>query len=204
MLVKIGRLKEEHKKVSHTYEVTVTKEKGTEHAGSVRFTKREVHETRLLAAGGYVLRTSHTDWSVEDVARAYWRLTEIENSFRVMKSDLGLRPIYHSKDERIEGHLFITVLAYHVAHSVRTKLKKDGIHDSWDTIRNELNKVKRITTVLPKSRYRYILTNVDQDLTPRLEKIFLHLGFNYDPDATRTKQEYTDPKVPPNQLPPDS
>ncbi len=204
VLVKIGRLREKYKKVSHTYQVTVTRKKGTKHAESVRFTKLEVHEDRLLAAGGYILRTSLIDWPLEDVARAYWRLTEIENTFRVMKSDLGLRPIYHSKDERIEGHLFITVLAYHVAHSVRTKLKKDGIHDSWDTIRNELNKVKRITTVLPKSRYRYILTNVDQDLTPRLEKIFLHLGFNYDPDATRTKQEYTDPKVPPNQPPPDS
>ncbi len=60
---------------------------------------------------------------METVARTYWLLAEIERTFRVMKTDLGLRPINHSKDERIEGHLFITVLAYHAAHLVRTKLK---------------------------------------------------------------------------------
>ena len=74
-----------------------------------------------------------------------------------MKSDLGLRPIYHSKDERIEGHLFITVLAYHVSHLMRTKLKANHIHERWDTIRRRLNRVHRITTVMPKSKRRYLV-----------------------------------------------
>ncbi len=147
-----------------------------------------MHEDRLLVAGGYVLRTSRTDWSVQEVARTYGRLTEIENTFRVMKSDLGLRPVYHSNDDRIVGHLFITVLAYHVAHLVRTKLKKAGIHNSWDTIRNELNEIKRVTTKLPMSQTRALTLNVDQNLTPMLERVFEILGFSYDPDATRTKQ----------------
>ncbi len=155
-----------------------------------------MHEDRLLEAGGYVLRTSRTDWSVQEVARTYWRLTEIENTFRVMKSDLGLRPVYHSNDDRIVGHLFITVLAYHVAHLVRTKLKKAGIHNSWDTIRNELNEVKRVTTKLPMSQTRALTLNVDQNLTPMLERVFEILGFSYDPDATRTKQVPMEPKTP--------
>ncbi len=155
-----------------------------------------MHEDRLLEAGGYVLRTSRTDWSVQEVARTYWRLTEIENTFRVMKSDLGLRPVYHSNDDRIVGHLFITVLAYHVAHLVRTKLKNAGIHNSWDTIRNELNEIKRVTTKLPMSQTRALTLNVDQNLTPMLERVFEILGFSYDPDATRTKQVPMEPKTP--------
>ena len=119
-----------------------------------------------------------------------------------MKSDLGLRPIYHSNDERIEGHLFITVLAYHVAQLVRTKLKKAGIHDSWNTIRNELNEIKRVTTKLPMSQTRALVLNIDQNLTPLSERVFEILGFSYDPDAIRTKELLSDesktPKKPPD------
>ena len=172
-------------------------------AESVPFTRREVHEEQCLSSGGYVLRTSHADWSVKEVAQTYWRLTEIESSFRVMKSDLGLRPLYHPRDDRIEGHMLITVLAYHVAHLVRTCLKEEGFHQSWDTIRKELNRVKRITTVLPMSQMRSLVLNVDQNLTPLLEQIFQALGYRYDPKATRTKEVYQKPKnVPPK--PPDS
>ncbi len=200
---KAGRLQEKHKKVSHLYEVEITKKEETNHAERVTFTQREVHRDRWSAAGGYVLRHSHVDWSLEKVARTYWRLTEIENTFRAMKSDLGLRPLYHSNDERIEGHLFITVLAYHVAHLVRSKLKKAGIHASWDTIRNKLNEVKRITTRLPMSQTRALILEVDQRLTPLLEQVFEILGFHYDPDATRTRQVLSDtPKTP--SKPPDS
>ena len=50
-----------------------------------------------------VLRTSHTEWSAEDTVRTYWRLTELEATFRSLKSELGLRPIWHQLSKRIEG-----------------------------------------------------------------------------------------------------
>jgi len=192
VLVKVGRLREKFKQVSHLYEVTVTPKKGTKFAASVTVTRLASHTRRTLASGGYVLRTSHTGWSVETIARTYWRLTEIESTFRVMKSDLGLRPIYHSKDERIEGHLFITVLAYHAAHLVRTKLKRHNIRNSWHTLRTHLNQVKRITTRIPKNKHRYLITNMDEDLTPFLLQLFACLGLRYDPKATKTVKEYVE------------
>jgi len=135
------------------------------------------------------------------VVRTYQQLTEIEQTFRVMKSDLGLRPIYHSKDERIERHLFITVLAYHTAHLVRTKLKQNGIHDSWVTIRDQLNKICWITTRMVKNKDRYLITEVD--LSPSGVKLFACLGFVYDPDATRTVTEHVEQTSPPeSQKPP--
>ncbi|MXW14471.1 MAG: hypothetical protein F4Z76_06060 [Rhodothermaceae bacterium] len=69
-------------------------------------------------------------WTLEEVGRLYWRLTEIESTFRSMKSDLGMRPIYHSKDAHIEAHLFVTVLTYYMVQIARFKLKKQGIHQS--------------------------------------------------------------------------
>ena len=63
---------------------------------------------------------------MSEVVRTYWRLTDIERTFRAMNSDLGLRPIYHSKDDRIEAHLFISVLAYHAVQLIRSQLKARG------------------------------------------------------------------------------
>ncbi len=191
--IKVGHLNEKYKKVSHLYEVEVSKKEGTKHAASVTVTRRASHARRTQASGGYVLRTSHSGWSVETVARTYWRLTEIERTFR------------HSRDDRIEGHLFITVLAYHAAHLVRTRLKEHGIHDSWATIRDRLNRIRRITTKMVKNQYRYLITEVDQDLPPSMVQFFAVLGYVYDPDATRTVTEHVEEaSAPVSQKPPDS
>ncbi len=73
--------------------------------------------------------------------------------------------------------MFLTILAYHISHLIRVQLKQAGHHHSWDTIRTELNQMRRITTRLPKSKHRYLVTEIDQDLSPLLEEIFHILGF---------------------------
>jgi transposase len=56
-------------------------------------------------------------------------LTDLEAVFRSLKSELGMRPVYHQKTHRVEGHIFITLLAYNLVHQVRCRLKAQGIHD---------------------------------------------------------------------------
>ena len=97
----------------------------------------------------------------------------------------------------------ITVLAYYFSHLLRTKLKKEGIHYSWKTLREELNQIKRVTTKLPMNPRRGFLVKVDQNLSTLSRQIFDAIGYTYNPNATREKQEYRrEKKVPPN--PPDS
>ena len=76
--------------------------------------------------------------------------SRIERTFRSLKSELGLRPIYHQKDDRIEAHLFLSVLAYYGVHVIRTKLKEAHIDDSWDTIRSELCTRRRDGRIIRK------------------------------------------------------
>ena len=122
----MGRIREKYAKVSNQYDIQVTAgEKGQ--AAAVRFTHLPRHADLDAAAGAYVLRTSHRDWDVEKLLRTYWRLTEIEATFRSLKTELRLRPIWHSKDSRISAHLFIGVLAYHGVHLIRTRLRARGI-----------------------------------------------------------------------------
>ena len=59
-----------------------------------------------------------------------------------------MRPVYHQKTHRVEGHIFITLLAYNLVHQIRVSLKAQGIDDSWETIRTTLGSQMRTTTSL--------------------------------------------------------
>ena len=72
-------------------------------------------------------------------------LTDLEAVFRSLKSELGIRPVFHQVTERVTGHLFISVLAYHLVHSVRYRLKKLQITSSWDRLRGQLEGQSRVT-----------------------------------------------------------
>ncbi len=97
--------------------------------------------------GVYCLRSSETDWDEETLWRSYITLTDLEAVFRSLKSELGLRPIFHHKEERADGHLFITVLAYQFVQIIRHRLTDQGIHTSWRSLRQLLSGQVRITAI---------------------------------------------------------
>ena len=131
--------------VSHLYNVTVIPEEGTETASYIQVTKLHRHPDQTWASGKYILRTSHTKWSLETIVQTYHRLSETKQTLQVMKTNLRLATVGYDEDERIEGHLFTAILAYHAAHLLLTKLRANDIHDSWIELRTELNKIKRET-----------------------------------------------------------
>ena len=182
---KVCRLAQAHSGVSHLFKVEVIPKEGNPKvAADIRITKRPAHEDKWRSVGGYVLSTNREDLEPETLIRTYWRLAEIEQAFRGMKSDFGLRPIYHQKDERIEAHMFISVLAYYATHLIRTKLKAHEIHDSWDTIRTHCNRIHRVTTKFYQSEERHILMKRDQNLSPSLEPVLEFMDVKYDPNDT--------------------
>ena len=75
-------------------------------------------------------------------------MTDLEAVFRSLKSELGLRPIYHHQSARVDGHLFISVLAYHLVHSLRIRLKAQDIHLNWESMRHQFSGQARVTVVL--------------------------------------------------------
>ena len=103
-------------------------------------------------AGSYYLRSDRIDLNEKELWELYMTLTNVEEAFRSLKSELGLRPIYHQKDSRLEGHLFISVLAYHLLASIQRELSRKGIHHRWDTIRNRLANHMLATTAVTNSK----------------------------------------------------
>ena len=76
--------------------------------------------------GVYCLRTNVQDWDEETLWRTYTSLTDVEAVFRSLKSELGLRPIFHRTQGRSDGHLFITVIAYQMVQTIRRRLGEKG------------------------------------------------------------------------------
>ena len=147
VLEKIGRLKERYRRASNKYEITVEKSDQTGNATDIIWSMKPMDDT----TGYYVLRSNIENKNEKELFDIFTTLVDLEDAFRSMKSDLGLRPIYHQKENRCDGHLFISVLAYHVLHSIRLQLRNQGITYSWATIRNRLSSHYRVTTSMKRS-----------------------------------------------------
>lgn len=168
ILERVGRLKEKHKSISGCYEVIVQQSEDGKTAGGITWTLiAEKAESRLN--GHYFLRTNLKNIDPVQLWRLYGNLRTIEDAFRFMKSSLGLRPVYHQKEQRVDAHLWITILAYHLIQSCMHELKKQGISGHWETIRNTLNSRMRITmqakTAEGKLLYHRSTTRCEEDQT---------------------------------------
>lgn len=147
VLERIGKFKEKYRRVAKRYEIQVEKDDKSGNAINISWQMKQIDD----ASGYYILRTNQVDLSGKGVFEIFNMLLDVEDAFRSMKSELGLRPIHHQKEHRCDGHLFITVLAYHVLQAIRVKLRKNGITHRWSTIRNILSTHQRVTTSMRRS-----------------------------------------------------
>lgn len=131
---RIGRAKEKHKKVSGQYQITVSENKETGHATKVRWSIKQDKVKTDKQKGIYFIRTSYNNPSETELWDIYNTIREVEATFRCLKSDLQIRPVHHQKDERIEAHIYLTILAYQLVNTIRHMLKQKGIKHDWKNI----------------------------------------------------------------------
>ncbi len=112
-------------------------------------------------------------------------LGEVEESFRCLKSELGLRPVYHRKDPRQEGHLFITVLAYHLLATIQRELKGKGILHRWGTLRTRLSTHMRATASVTNEKGERIYLRQTGDPEPFHLEIYHALRLPANPLKTK-------------------
>jgi transposase len=144
----IGRLKERYPRVARYHSLTFN-------ATTRQLESEPNEEKRKVAAsldGSYLLRTDRKDLSAEDAWRIYSSLTRAEGAFRCMKSPLSERPIFHHLEHRVESHIFLCVLAYHLLVAIETTLVRQGIHTSWSSVRDLLATHQIATIVLPTEK----------------------------------------------------
>ena len=182
---RIGRLKAKHSRVAPHYQIAVTADETGDKAVAVTWTRRPQDGSMATHPGVYCLRSSETDWDEDALWRTYTTLTDVEAVFRALKSELGLRPIYHHKPQRADGHLFITVIAYQLVQVIRTRLRAHGEHASWTTLRRILEGQQRVTATFRRPDRRTLHVRTATQAEPEQRAIYDALGIDPQPGGVR-------------------
>jgi transposase len=101
------------------------------------------------SAGCYLLRSNVADWTDEELWRTYIQLTDAEAAFRIHKSDLSLRPIWHQREDRVQAHIFVCFLAYALWKTLELWQNQAGLGNSPRAILEELAQVQSADVLLP-------------------------------------------------------
>lgn len=144
---RIGRAKEKYPSVHHYYDIKVSVDETKGIATALNWEKQETrHQARETQYGMYFLRTSLKITDEVIIWNIYNTIREIEQTFRTLKTELDLRPIYHKTDRATMAHLHLGILAYWLVNTIRCQLKSHGINHSWTEIVRIGNTQKIITT----------------------------------------------------------
>ena len=182
---RIGRIKAKSRGIAQHYRVELDTDDTGERATAIRFTRAPVEGSMMTHPGVYCLRSNQTDWDEEALWRTYVTLTDIEAVFRSLKSELGLRPIFHHKPIRAEGHLFITVIAYQLVQVIRRRLRQHGERAGWDTLRRILEGQQRITATFRRADGRTLHVRKATRAEPPQHAIYDALGVDPEPGGIR-------------------
>ena len=182
---RIGRLKARHTRAAKHYQIEVTADEAGKNAVAVTWTRRLQDGSMATHPGVYCLRSSETDWDEDALWRTYTTLTDVEAVFRSLKSELGLRPIYHHKPRRADGHLFLTVIAYQLVQVIRTRLRAHGEHASWATLRRILEGQQRVTATFRRPDGRTLHVRTTTQAEPEQRAIYDALGVDPQPGRVR-------------------
>jgi transposase len=173
---RIGKLKQASFGVAQHYAITLETDPEQTRVTRLSWEKSPVAGTMLTDPGVYCLRSNETGWNEEQLWRTYMMLTDLESVFRSLKSELGLRPVYHLKAERADGHLFISVLAYQCVQLIRRQLKEKGMDQRWAGLRETLSVQRRVTACFAQKDGRKLSVRKATQPEPKLKAIYDALG----------------------------
>ncbi len=177
ILTRIGRIKERYKAVSRFFDITVKQQNGL--ATAVEWKVKE--EQNDKENGVYFLRTSLQDKDEKTLWTIYNTLKEIEASFRILKTDLEIRPVFHQNDKSSEAHLFLAILAYSLVNTIRYQLKLKGIHYSWNEIIRKMNTQKLVISTMKNQHGKTIMIQRPSEPSAAVKEIYNALGYQAKP-----------------------
>ena len=175
---RVGRLLEANSRTAGLFRVEVVERAG----GGVDVLWGKIEDWRAwaeLSEGCYLLRSNITDWDADQLWRAYIQLTEAEAAFRIQKGDLGIRPIWHQKEERVEAHILVCFLAYVLWKMLGQMCKRASLGNEPRKVFDEIAQVKAVDVAMP-TRQGIVIRNrcIAQPTKPQailLQMLGLHL-----------------------------
>lgn len=146
----IGRMLGKHSRAANCFVVTVRDSK-TNASGLQLIVQENKDWSRWTerSAGCYLLRSNVANWTEEELWRTYIQLTEAESAFRIQKSDLSIRPVWHQREDRVRAHIFVCFLGYVLWKTLEQWQSHAGLGNSLRNILEELRQVQSADVVLP-------------------------------------------------------
>ena len=185
----IGRLKERYPRVARYHLLS--------YDAAGRQLRHEPDEAKKAKAerldGGYLLRTDRQDLSGPEAWLLYITLSRAEAAFRAMKSPLAERPIFHQLERRVETHIFLCVLAYHLLVAIETTLASHDQHTSWSTVREVLRTHQVVTIVLPTDGGRVL--RIRKATTPEPEHVEIYRLLSVPAEIIRPQRTWSTPPL---------
>jgi len=179
MARRVGRLLGQNTRAAGLFEVQIKSDASG--AAVVSWKKLEKwREWAKLSEGCYLLRSNINDWSGSELWQAYMQLAEAaEGAFRIHKSDLRLRPIWHQKQERVEAHILVCFLAYVLWKTLSQMCRWAGLGDEPRKVLEEISRIQVVDVVMPtrcgvEIRRRYVQRPTEHQ-TILLHRLGLHL-----------------------------
>jgi transposase len=174
---RVGRLLAQNSRAARLFTVKVSERDGG--GSAITWSKRaKASDWASTSDGCYVLRTNVADWSGGEIWRAYMHLTDAEAAFRIEKSDLKLRPVWHQRGDRVEAHILVCFLAYVLRKALEGWSERAGLGHSPGKLLEEFARIQSTDVVLPTTdgRVARLRCVVQPD---RAQKILLdHLGLD--------------------------
>lgn len=172
---RIGRLKEKYASVHSQYELETQIKKGL--VVDLKWTK--IKEKKKFS-GIYFIRTSLADTEA-NIFKIYNTLTEVEASFRTLKTDLSLRPVYHQTDDNMLAHINLGILAYQVVSTIRYQLKQKGINHDWRNIVRIMNTQKIVTNSMKNKKGQKIIVRTCSVPSVKTKEIYNAMNYKVAP-----------------------
>ena len=146
----IGRLLGKNSRGAGKFKVVVKENQSLPGGLRLGWTEnQEWSEWAALTEGAYILRSNILDWDPEDLWAAYIQLTEAENAFRIHKSQLNMRPIWHQRKERVQAHILVCFLAYVLWKTLTAWQSRARLGSSPRTLLEEFQRIQSVDVILP-------------------------------------------------------
>ncbi len=190
---RIGRLKQKYPSAHNRYKIEIEKQtvhvnlksksgKTKEICSALKWEKiAKADAQKQEECGVYFLRTCIETNEENLVWTVYNCIRNVESSFKTLKTDLDLRPIFHKSDDATQAHLHLGLLAYWVVNTVRYKLQQKDIKSEWREIVRVMNTQKCVTTTMQNTREQWVSIRKCSEPQDIVKRIYDALKYKYAP-----------------------
>jgi transposase len=178
--LQLGRLLGRNSRAARFYDIQLLEDANSTSGVVLTWTRKKIEEdSATLADGCYLLRASQLDWQPEELWKAYMQLTDVEDAFRIHKSELELRPIWHQSSDRVQAHILVCFMAYVLWKTLEQWSQKAGLGKSPRKLLEEFANIQSADVILPTTKDIELklrcVTKPEKSLTLLLDRLGLQL-----------------------------